>query len=143
MIFRLRRRNPTADLLHKRKKIANPPVIGDLAVLDAHDIHSFEVDPSVSRSDSKKRSLMRAVVGFVRRYPIAIGKLPVDLRMKVRECGTKIGVEFPHARLVWSRARLRCVIDDIVGEEFFENLEVTLALDLFGISAHNRFRCFR
>jgi len=62
MIFRLRRRNPTADLLHKRKKIANPPVIGDLAVLDAHDIHSFEVDPSVSRSDSKKRFFMRAAV---------------------------------------------------------------------------------
>ena len=143
MIFRLRRRNPTADLLHKRKKIANPPVIGDLAVLDAHDIDRLEMDFTVSWSDAKKGPFVSAVVGFVRRYPIAIGKLPVDLRMKVRECGTKIGVEFPHARLVWSRARLRCVIDEIVGEEFFENLEVTLALDLFGISAHNRFRCFR
>src|SRR5215467_13626740 len=143
MIFRLRGRNPTTDLLHKRKKIANPPVIGDLAVLDTHDIHSLEVDPSVSRSDSKKGPLMRAVVRFVRCYSIVIGKLPVDLRTKVRECGTKIHVELSHTRLVRSCVRLRCVIDEIVGKEFVENLEVTLALDLFGISAYNRFRCVR
>jgi hypothetical protein len=32
------------------------------------------------------------------------------------------------------------VIDEIVGEEFFENGEVSLALDLFVISTDNGFR---
>src|SRR5215469_7012367 len=86
---------------------------------------------------------MRAVVRFVRCYSIVIGKLPVDLRTKVRECGTKIHVELSHTRLVRSCVRLRCVIDEIVGKEFVENLEPTLALDLFGNSAYNRFRCGR
>ena len=53
---------------------------------------------------------MRAVVGFVRCHAIAVGKLPMDLRMKVRKCGT---------------------IDEIVREEFFKNCEVSYSLDLF------------
>jgi hypothetical protein len=32
------------------------------------------------------------------------------------------------------------VVDEIVGEEFFEHIEVPFALDLFGISAHHRLR---
>jgi hypothetical protein len=77
--------NPAADLLHKRQKIADTPVVGDLAVLDAHDVHRLEVDLAVSWSDPKKRTFMRAVVRFVPCHPVAIGQLPVDLRMKVRE----------------------------------------------------------
>jgi len=62
--------------------------------------------------------------------------------MKVRECGTNIGVEFSHTRFVGSRVRLRRVIDEVVRKEFFENIEVSSALDLFGISADNSFCCF-
>jgi hypothetical protein len=43
-------RHPPADLLHKRQKSAYSPVVGDLAVLDAHDIDRLEVDPAVSGS---------------------------------------------------------------------------------------------
>ena len=74
----LRRRNPTADLLHEGKKISNAPVIGDPAGFDAHDIDSFEVDSSVSWSDAKKWSFVCAVVRLVRRHSVAVGKLPVD-----------------------------------------------------------------
>src|SRR5262245_43666521 len=33
------RRSPPANLLHERKKITDSPVVRDLAVLDAHDVH--------------------------------------------------------------------------------------------------------
>ena len=74
-------------------------MVGDLAVLDAHDIDGLEVHLAVGWSDPQESPFMCAVVGFVRRHAIAIGKLPVDLRMKVRECGTHVGVEFSHTRL--------------------------------------------
>src|SRR5215469_15562919 len=118
-------------------------MVGDLAALDTHDVDRLEMNLAMSWSDSKKWPLMSAVVRLVRSHSIAISKLPMDLRMKVRERNTKIGVEFSHAGFVGCRPRLRCVVDEIVGEEFFENLEVTLVLDLFGVSAHNRFRCVR
>ena len=114
-------------------------MIGDLAVLDAHDIHCFEVNLAMRWGNSKKRTFMCAVVRFIRRDSIAIGELPVDFGTKVRECGTKIGLKFPHPRLVRSRARLWCMVDEIIREKFLKNLEVALALDLFGISADNRF----
>jgi hypothetical protein len=138
-----RRRNPPADLLHQRQKIAYSPVVGDLAVLDAHDIDRVEVYSAVSWSDSEKRPFMRAVVRLVGCHSIAIGKLPVDLRMKVRKCGTKIGVECSHTGLVGSRAGLRCVIDEIVSEQFLETIELSPPLDFFRISADNRFGRFR
>ena len=73
------RRNPTADLLHKRQKIADTPVVRDLAVLDVHNVNRLEVDPPVSWSDPKKQPFMRAIVRFVSYDSSAIGKLPVDL----------------------------------------------------------------
>lgn len=112
-------------------------MVGDLAVLDAHYIDGLEVDLAVSWSHTKKLSFMRGVVGFVRRHAIAIGKLPVDLGMKVWKCSTNMGVEFSHAGFVGSRVRLWCVIDEIVSEEFLENFEVSPSLDLFRISADN------
>src|SRR5215472_5961627 len=118
-------------------------MVGDLAILDTHDVDRLEMNLAMSWSDSKKWPLMSAVVRLVRSHSIAISKLPMDLSTEVRECGAKIHVEPSHTRLVRSCGRLRCVIDEIVGKEFVENLEVTPALDLFGISAYNRFRCVR
>jgi hypothetical protein len=62
--------------------------------------------------------------------------------MKVRECGTHVRVEFSDTRFVRRCARLRCVVDEIVGEQFLENIEIPLPLDLFGISADNCFSGF-
>jgi hypothetical protein len=44
------------------------------------------------------------------------------------------------AGLIRGGSGLGGVIDEIVREKFFENIEVSLALDLFGISADNGFR---
>src|SRR5262249_40456853 len=114
-------------------------MISDPAVLDTHDVDRLEMDLTVSWSDAKKGPFVRAVVGLVSCHSVTIGKLPVDLRMKVGECGTNIRVEFSHACLVWSRVRLRRVISEIVGEEFVEDIKSSCSLDLFGIPAYNRF----
>jgi len=82
---------------------------------------------------------MRPMVGPIGRHAIPIGKLPVDLRVKVRECDTEIGVELPYTRLVRRGAWLLCVVNEIVGEKFFEDIEVSPALDFFGISTNNSF----
>jgi hypothetical protein len=48
-------------------------MIGDLAVLDPHDVDRFEVDLAVSWSDAEKRPFMGAVVvlNVVTRSPSA------------------------------------------------------------------------
>src|SRR5262249_19809044 len=109
-------RNPATDLLHKRQKITDPPMVSDFAILNSHNIDRLEVDLSMRRSNTKKWSFMRAAIRFVGRYPIAVRKLPVDLSTKVRECGAKICVEPPHTHLVWSGVRLGRVIDEVIRE---------------------------
>src|SRR5262245_18363974 len=115
-------------------------MISDFAVLNAHYIYRFEADLAVSGSHPKERPFMRPVVGLVCRHTIAIRKLPVNLRMKIRECLTNGFVEFSHTRLVRSHTWLRRVICKVVGEKFFENIEISLSLDLFCISAYNGLR---
>src|SRR5215468_2881827 len=99
-------------------------MVGDPAVLDTHDVDRLEMDFSVSWSDAEKRTFVSAAVRLVRCHSVAVGELPVDLRIKVRKCGTNIRVEFSHACLIWSSVRLWCVIDESVCEEFLENVEV-------------------
>src|SRR6516225_310960 len=86
---------------------------------------------------------MSAIVRLVRSHSIAISKLPMDLRVKVRERNTKIGVEFSHTDFVGCRPRLRCVVDEIVSKELVENIEVSPTLDLFAVSADDGFSRFR
>jgi hypothetical protein len=85
---------------------------------------------------------MSAMVRLVRSYSIAISKLPMNLRMKVRERNTKIGVELSHTGFVGCRPWLRSVIDEIVGEEFVEDVKSSFSLDLFGIPADHGFSRF-
>src|SRR5215469_673939 len=114
-------------------------MVGDFAVLHTHDVDRLEMDLAMSWSNAKEGPSVSAVVRLVRCHSVAVGKLPVDLGMKVGECGTNIRVEFSHACLVWSSVRLWCVIDEIVREEFLENVEVSHPLHLFGVSAHDSF----
>ena len=116
-------------------------MVGDPAVLHTHDVDRLEMDFTVSWSDAKKGPFVSAVVRLVRCHSVTVGKLPVDLRMKVGECGTNIRVEFSYACLVWSSVRLRRVIGEIVGEEFVEDVKSSLSLDLFGIPADHGFCC--
>jgi hypothetical protein len=97
-------------------------MVGDFAVLDTHDVDRLEMDFTVSWSDAKKWPFVSAVVRLVRCHSVTVGKLPVDLRMKVGERGANVRVEISYAGLVWSRVRLRRVIDEIVGEELIEDV---------------------
>jgi len=114
-------------------------MVGDFAVLDTHDVDRLEMNLAMSWSDSKKWPFVSAVVRLVRCNSVTVGKLPVDLRMKVGEGGKNIRVEFSYACLVWSCVRLRRVIDEIVGEELIEDVKSSLSLDLVRIPAHNGF----
>ena len=115
-------------------------MVGYLAVLHAHDIDRLEVNFAMSWSDAEERSFMRPVVSLVGCHTISIGKLLVDLRMKVGKRHAKVGIEFPDTGLVGSGSWLRCVVHEVVGEQVFEDLEVTVSLDLFCIAADNRLR---
>jgi hypothetical protein len=117
-------------------------MVGDFAVLDTHDVDGLEMDFSVSWSDAKEGSFVSAVVRLVGCHSVTVGKLPVDLRMKVREGGTNIRVELSYACLVWSSVWLRRVIGEIVGDEFVEDVKSSRSLDLFGIPADHGFCCF-
>ena len=118
-------------------------MVGNFSVLHTHDIDRLEMDFTVSWSDAKKGPFMSAVVRLVRCNSVAVGKLPVNLRMKVRECGTNIRVEFSYACLVWSRVRLRRVISEIVSEEFVEDIKSSFALNFLGVASGNRLRFIR
>src|SRR5215471_12916779 len=80
--------SPSSDLLHQRQEIADTPMVGDFSVLHTHDIDRFEMDFTVSWSNAKEGPFVSAVVRLVSCYSVTVGKLPVDLRMKVCECGT-------------------------------------------------------
>jgi hypothetical protein len=112
-------------------------MVGDFSVLHTHDIDRLETDFTMSWSDAKKWPFVSAVVRLVRCHSVTVGKLPVNLCMKVGECSTNIRVEFPYACLVWGRVRLRRVISEIVGEEFIEDVKSSLSLDLVGIPAYD------
>src|SRR5215469_6552640 len=114
-------------------------MVGDFSVLHTHDIDRLEMDFTVSWSNAKERPFVSAVVRLVSYHSVTIGKLPMDLRVKVREGSTNIRVEFSYACLVWSSVWLRRVIGEIVREEFIEDVKSSLSLDLFGIPACDGF----
>src|SRR5260221_6008436 len=110
-------------------------MICDLPVTHAHDVDRLEVDFAMGRSDAKENSFMCPVIRFICRYVFPIGELPMDLSMEIRERGTKITVEVAYTLLIRSRVRLRCMVNEIICEEFFKHVEVPLSLHFFGISA--------
>src|SRR5262245_45238858 len=115
-------------------------MVCDLAVLDPHHINRFEMNLAMGRSNPKKQALVSPMVSFVRRHSISVGKLPVDFGMKIGECRTHVSVELSDTRLIGSVPRLRWVVDKVVVEQFFEDLEVPLSLNFFGIAADDSLR---
>src|SRR4051794_16424601 len=83
---------------------------------------------------------MRAAIGLVRGHAVALGALPMDLGVKVGECGAQDFVELSRAVLVGRAPRLRGVVDKIVGEQFFEQREIAAALHFVGVAPHDRLR---
>ena len=83
---------------------------------------------------------MRPVVGLVRRHAVAICKLPMDFRVKVGKCGPEDFVELSRAVLIRRAARLRRVVEKVIGEELVEHFKIPATLHLFGVPAHDRLR---
>ena len=79
------------------------------------------------------------MVSLVSRHPVAIGKLPMDFGVEVGESSAEDFVQVSRAGLVGRAARLRCVVEEVVGEELIEHGEIAAALHFFGIAANNRF----
>ena len=90
----------------------------------------------------KSSPRVRAVVGFVGRHPVAIGKLPVDVCVEVREGSAQNLVELARASLVRRASRLWRMIEKIVGEQFLKHLEIPAALHLLGVPPNNCLRGF-
>ena len=67
---------------------------------------------------------MRPVVGLVRRHAVAICKLPMDFRVKVGKCGPEDFVELSRAVLIRRAARLRRVVEKVIGEELVEHFKI-------------------
>ena len=85
---------------------------------------------------------MRAMVGFVGRHPVPIGKLPVDVRVEVREGSAQNLVKLARASLVRRASRLRSMVEKVVGKQFLEHLEIPAALHFLGVPPNYCLRRF-
>jgi hypothetical protein len=79
------------------------------------------------------------MIGLVGRHPVTISKLPMDFGVEVGESGAEDFVQLSRAGLVGRAARLRCVVDEVVGEQFIEHREIAASLHFFGVAANDRF----
>src|SRR5258705_463853 len=70
----------------------------------------------------------------------SICKLPMDFRVKVGKCGPEDFVELSCAVLIRRAARLRRVVEKVIGEELVKHFKIPAALHLFGVPAHDRLR---
>jgi hypothetical protein len=89
-----------------------------------------------------KNSPLCVPIGFVGRHPVSIGKLPVDVRVEVREGSARNLVKLARASLVRRASRLRRMVEKIVGEQFLEHLEIPAALYFLGVPPNNCLRGF-
>src|SRR5262249_11716705 len=105
----------------------------------------FEMNLAMGRGNSKKRTPMRAVVGFEGRHSVSVRKLPVDFGVKIGEGLAYVRIELAHACLVRSHSssRLRGMVHKIICEEFVEDFESSFALTFLSATTDNRFRFIR
>jgi fermentation-respiration switch protein FrsA (DUF1100 family) len=80
-----------AKLLHQGKEIGHAPMLGDLPVAHAHDVDGLELNFSARRRHPEKLPKVRPMIGLVGRYPVAIGKLPMDYRAPAILIGHSLG----------------------------------------------------
>jgi hypothetical protein len=97
---------------------------------------------AAGRRHAEEFTAMGAVVSLVGGHAVAIGKLPMDVCVKVRECGPKYFVELSRAILIRRTPRLRGVIEKVVSEELLEHCEIPAALHFFGVTPNHCFRGF-
>lgn len=92
-------------------RLATPQCSVIFAVVHAHHVHRLKLDLATGWRDAEELALVRAVVSFIGRHPVAIGKLPVDVGVEVREGGTQNLVKFARASLVRRASRLRRMVE--------------------------------
>jgi hypothetical protein len=137
--LRLWRDGPGAELLHEGEKVRHPPMFGNLAVVHSHDVHGFKVDFSAGWRYTQECSLVRSIIGLVSRHKLSIGDLPMNIRMEIRECRAKCVIKDPDAIFIRGSVGLGRVVNEVISEELFEDLEVPTALHFFGIAADDGF----
>ena len=124
-----------SELLQDGVQVRYPPVVGDLSVADSHGVHRFELDGLAGGGDAEKVAKMGAVVDLVGGDDVAVDGLPMDLGPEVGKSVAQSVVEDANTCLVGRGARLGGVVDEVIGEEFVEQGEIALTLDLFGVAA--------
>ena len=72
-------------------------MVGDFAVAHAHDVYRLEVDLAPGRRQSPERPFVRAMVCLIRRHTVAVGNLPMDLRVKIGKCRAQRAVQISRA----------------------------------------------
>jgi len=115
-------------------------MLGDLAVVHPHNVDGFKVDFLTGRRHPQECSLVGSMIRLVSRHELSVGNLPVDLRVEIGECSTKGVVKTPDAIFIGSGAWLWGMVNEVVSEEFLEDVEVPTALHFFGIPADDSFR---
>src|SRR3981081_4928647 len=127
---------PGAELLYEREEVGLARVRGDLAIAHAHDIDGLELNLTARRCHAQELSSVSPVIGLIRRHAVTVGKLPMDVGVKVGERGPEDFVELSRTLLIRRAPRLRWGVEKIVGEEFLEDLEIAPALHSLRVAAH-------
>src|SRR3954466_12913643 len=127
-------------MLESGAEIRHSPVAGDLPVAHPHRVDRFEVDGRTGGGNAEKVAEMSAVVDLVRGDNVTVDGLPMDLGPEVGKRVAQPLVEEANAGFVGRGAGLGSVVDEVVGEQFVEQDEITLTLDLFGVAADHRFQ---
>jgi len=117
-------------------------VVGDLSIAYSHGIDRLELNGLASRGDAEELAQVGAVVGLEGGDDVIFAGLPMDFGPKVGKRVAQSLVEDQNAGFVSSGAGLGGVVDEVIGEEFVEQAEISLALHLFGVSADHRFDGF-
>jgi hypothetical protein len=118
------------------------PVVGDLSVADSHGVDRFEMDGLAGGGDAEKVTELGAVVDLVGGDDVAVDRLPMELGSEVGKRVAQSAVEDANAGFVGRGAGLWGVVDEVVGEQFVEQREIALTLDLFGVAADHRLEGF-
>src|SRR6476469_9392672 len=113
-------------------------MLGDPPIDDAHCVDRLEAHLPAGSRNTEEVAEMGAVISLKRRDHITVGLLPMDVRGEVGKCVPQPAVKFEHASLIRLTAWLRCMIMEIIGEQFVEQLPITTALHFDRVAADNR-----
>jgi hypothetical protein len=112
-------------------------MLGDFAVMNAHGVQRLDVDLAAGRGYAEEYPLVCSVISLEGRYDLAVDSLPMDDCVEVGKGLPNGLIEAARAGLVRGHVWLRRMVDKVVGEKLFENIEVAFTLHLFGVPAHD------